>query len=306
MKLERMLSIITYLLNHQKVKAQELADKFEVSVRTIYRDVDAISMAGIPITTFQGVDGGIGIVDGYKLDKSVFTSDDMTKIIAGLKGLQSISEDTKIKMLIERLTGIANKSDCIPAGNEIVIDLSSWNKNDKLGFCIKEIKKAIQERRIIEFNYFGFEEKQTVRKAEPYVLVFKEANWYLYAFCLLRMDFRLFKLRRINNMYITDDVFERREVYLEKIGMDQAYDKDIHPAITVLFDKALYNTVNDTFGVDSYETVEDGRLKVTFHMDLNRWLYGFLLGFGDKVDIVEPAELKTKLKDIAEGVYKKY
>ncbi|MGI6669688.1 MAG: helix-turn-helix transcriptional regulator [Acetivibrionales bacterium] len=133
MKLERMLSIITYLVNHQKVKAQELADKFEVSVRTIYRDIDAISQAGIPITTFQGANGGIGIVEGYKLDKNVLTSEEILNIVAGLKGLNSINEDIKIKLLIEKLTGLANKSDYIATGNEIMIDLSPWNKNDQLG-----------------------------------------------------------------------------------------------------------------------------------------------------------------------------
>ncbi|HEX9060345.1 MAG TPA: HTH domain-containing protein, partial [Clostridia bacterium] len=101
MKLERMLSIITYLLNHDKVKSQELADKFEVSVRTIYRDIDAISQAGIPIIAYQGADGGIGIMEGYKLDKSILTGDEVLKIVAGLKGLQSINEDIKIKLLID-------------------------------------------------------------------------------------------------------------------------------------------------------------------------------------------------------------
>lgn len=120
MKLDRMLAIITYLLGHEKVKAQELADRFEVSVRTIYRDIDAISQAGIPIVAYQGAAGGIGIVEGYKLDKSVLTGDEVFKIVAGLKGLQSISEDVKIKLLIEKLTNLADKADYMPTGNEPV------------------------------------------------------------------------------------------------------------------------------------------------------------------------------------------
>lgn len=305
MKLERMLSIVTYLLNHEKVKAQDLADKLEVSVRTIYRDIDAISRAGIPIAAYQGADGGIGIVEGYKLDRNILTGDEVAKIVAGLKGLHSISEDVKIKLLIEKLTNIAGKSDYIPPGNEIMIDLSSWNKNDRLGLRIREIKKAIRERKIIEFTYYS-NEKLTVRKVEPCVIVFKEANWYLYAFCLLRQDFRLFKLRRMSELRIIDAVFAAREFFLDSVNWDGEYDGDRQSAIVVLFDRSMKYAVNDIFGVNNYEIVENGRLKVTFHMGMGGWLYGFILGFGDKIEVLEPVELREKIRIIAERVGKLY
>lgn len=305
MKLDRMLSIVTHLLNHEKVKAQELAYKFEVSVRTIYRDIDAISQAGIPIVAYQGADGGIGIVEGYKLDKSVLTSDEVFNIVAGLKGLHSISEDVKIKLLIEKLSDIANKSDYMPTGNEIMIDLSSWNKNDRLALRIQEIKKAIRERRIIEFIYYT-NEKLTDRKVEPCVIVFKETNWYLYAYCLLRKDFRLFKLRRMSGLKITDASFEARKFSIDSVKWDGEFDSNRHSPIVVLFDKSMEYSVDDIFGVDNYEIVEDGRLKVTFHMGISGWLYGFLLGFGDKIEVLEPVELRDRIKSIAESVCKVY
>lgn len=305
MKLERMLSIITYLLNREKVKAQELADKFEVSVRTIYRDIDAISQAGIPIAAYQGADGGIGIVEGYKLDKSVLTSDEVFNIVAGLKGLHSINEDVKIKLLIEKLSNIANKSDYMPTGNEIMIDLSSWNKNDQLALRIQEIKKAVRERKIIEFMYYS-DEKVTERKVEPCVIVFKEANWYLYAYCLLRQDFRLFKLRRMSGLKIIDTCFEAREFSLDSVNWDGESDNERHTQVVVVFDKSMEYAVNDIFGVENYEILEDGRLKVSFHMGINGWLYGFLLRFGDKLEVLEPVELRDKIKSIAESVCKIY
>ncbi|MCX7922535.1 MAG: YafY family transcriptional regulator [Clostridia bacterium] len=305
MKLERMLSIITYLLNHDKVKAKDLADKFEVSVRTIYRDIDAISQAGIPIAAYQGADGGIGIVEGYKLDKSLLTTDEVSNIVTALKGLHSINEDDKIKLLIEKLTNIANRSDYIPTGNEIMIDLSSWNKNDQLGLRIHEIKKAIRERKIIEFEYFS-NEKVTERKVEPCIMVFKEASWYLYAYCLLREDFRLFKLRRMSGLKITGTSFKAREFSVDSVNWDEDIDKDLHSTIVVLFDKSMEYSVNDIFGIANYETIEDGRLKVTFHMTVGGWLYGFLLGFGDKIEVLEPIELRDKIKSIAESIRKVY
>lgn len=305
MKLERMLSIVIYLLNHEKVTAQELAEKFEVSVRTIYRDIDAISQAGIPITTFQGSNGGIGIVEGYKLDKNVLTSEEILNIVTGLKGLNSINEDIKIKFLIEKLTGLANKSDYIATGNEIMIDLSPWNKNDQLSFRILELRKAIRDRKIIEFTYYS-NEKLTHRKVEPYVIVFKDTNWYLYAYCLMRRDFRLFKLRRMSGLKITNTTFDTRGFSLDKVDWDEKYDEKKQAKIVVLFDKSLQYSVNDILGIDKYEIVKDGKLKVTFQMPVNTWLYGFLLGFGDKIEVLEPVEIRDKIKNIAKSIYEVY
>ena len=305
MKLERMLSIITYLMNHEKVKAQELAEKFEVSVRTIYRDVDAIAQAGIPVVAYQGADGGIGIIEGYKLDKSVLTSDEISKIVAGLKGLHSISDDVRIKFLIEKFTSIAAQSEYTAMGNEILIDLSSWNKNDCLPQRIRELKQAIRERRIIKFVYYS-NEKLTQRRVEPCVIVFKTAHWYLYAYCLLRQDFRLFKLRRMSEVQITDNRFEPRQFSLEGVEWDGEADSVRHAAVVVVFDGSLKYVVNDLFGVDNYETLPDGRFKVDFHMEVNDWLYGFILGFGDKIEVLEPASLREKIRSLAESVCKRY
>jgi len=305
MKLERMLSIIVYLLNREKATARELADKLEVSVRTIYRDIETMSQAGIPVTTFQGVNGGIGIMEGYKLDRNLLTSEEVFRIVAGLKGLYSISEGEKIKLPIEKLTSATNSSEYIPTGNEIMIDLSPWYRNDQLGARIREIKKAIQERRIIEFIYYS-NDKLTERRAEPCVIIFKEANWYLYAWCLLRKGFRLFKLRRMNSLRITDDRFEPRNFSLDSVKLDTEFDTDSRSTIVVLFDKSMVYAVNDIFGVDNYETAPDGRLKVTFQMRIDGWLYGFILGFGDKVEVLEPAELRNTIKSMAESICRIY
>jgi predicted DNA-binding transcriptional regulator YafY len=306
MKLDRMLYIITYLLNHKKVKAQELAEKFEVSVRTIYRDVDAISQAGIPIVTYQGMDGGIGIMEGFKLDRNLLTGEEISKIVNALKGIQSISEDVKIKLLIEKLTGITANTELIPTGNEIMIDLSSWNRYDQLGKDIEKIKDVIRRRRLISFRYYT-NEKLTERKAEPYQIIFKESNWYLYAFCLLRNDFRLFKLRRMSGLKILDEGFEPRPFTVEEMQWDEAYDRDNHLEIVILFDPVMKYSIDDIFGVENYEFEEDGRLRVTFIMPPGTWLYGFLLGFGDKAEVLEPPELREKICSMAEsisGVYR--
>ena len=305
MKLDRMLYIITYLLNHKKVKAQELADQFEVSVRTIYRDIDAISQAGIPIVTYQGMDGGIGIIEGFKLDKNLLTGEEISKIVSALKGIQSISEDVKIKLLIEKLTGIASNTDLIPTGNEIMIDLSSWNKSDRLGRDIEKIKDAIRRRRLISFRYYTHE-ILTERKAEPYQIIFKESNWYLYAFCLLRNDFRLFKLRRMSELKVLDTEFEPRPFTIEEMQWDESFAGDSFSQIVVKFDPAMKYVIDDIFGVENYDYEDDGSLTVNFFMPSGAWLHGFLLGFGDKAEVLEPPELRKKIAGMAESISEVY
>jgi predicted DNA-binding transcriptional regulator YafY len=305
MKLDRMLYIITYLLNHRKVRAQELADQFEVSVRTIYRDIDAISQAGIPIVTYQGMDGGIGLVDGFKLDRNLLTEEEISKIVNALKGVQSISEDTKIKLLIEKLAGITAGKNMIPTGNEIMIDLSSWNRHDQLSKSIRRIKDAIHDQRLIRFMYYT-NESLTERKAEPYQIIFKESNWYLYAFCCLRNDFRLFKLRRMSGLDILEESFEPKPCSVEDLRWDESYDRSEQIEIVVLFDPVMKYSIDDIFGVENYEYADDGRLRVTLLMPKGVWLCGFLLGFGDKAEIVEPPDLREKIRGMAEGIAEVY
>ena len=300
-----MLSIITCLLQREKVKAQELAEKFEVSVRTIYRDLETLSQAGIPVVTYQGVGGGIGLIEGYTLDKTFFTSDEILKILAGLKGLQSIGEDVKIKLLIEKLSLATARSDYLPTGNEILIDLSSWNKEDQLCLRIGALKRAIHDRILIEFDYYS-NEQFTQRSVEPYVVVFKESHWYLYAYCLLRQDFRFFKLRRMSELKLLDVNFNLRNFSLERVDWQGELESEPETQIVVVFDTSMKYEVQDTFGVDNYERLPDGRLKVVFQMGLNSWLYGFLLGFGDKIEVLEPRELREKIKQIALSVCRVY
>jgi len=305
MKLERMLAIIMYLSGKEKVKAQELAEKMEVSVRTIYRDIEAISCAGIPITTFQGANGGLGILEGYKIDKSVLSSEEILSILTGLKGLHSINKDQKTKLLIEKLSGVAKKSDYMTAGNEIMIDLSSWNKNDRLHLRINKIKKAIQMKNIINFTYYAYG-KLTKREVEPCVIVFKESNWYLYGYCLLRNDFRLFKLRRISELEIAEKKFIMRDYELESFDLNREFEWNKDSEIVLLFEQSMRYIVDDIFGIDNYEVMQDGKLKVRFNMGIGDWLHGFILGFGGNVEILEPLSLKEYIIGLAEDVVKKY
>lgn len=300
-----MLSIIIYLLNHQKVRAQELADKFEVSLRTIYRDIDAIGQAGIPIVTYPGGAGGIAIMDGFKLDKSVLSRDDILSIITGLKGVNSISPDVRTRLLIDKFSGLSIQPGDMPAGQEMIIDLSPWNKHDQLGVMIEEIKKAVRSRQIIEFLYIT-RQSITRRRVEPLVIVFKQSNWYLYAFCLLRQDFRLFKLKRIYELSLCNEFFDPRDFSLDEINWDDEAQYPHLEPVVVAFDPLLKYAVRDMFALDSFETMEDGRIKVAFPGQGMDWLYGFLLSFGDKIEVLSPEEIRNNLKLMAQKIFNIY
>ncbi|HCX63338.1 MAG TPA: DNA-binding transcriptional regulator, partial [Clostridiales bacterium] len=179
MKIDRLLGIITILLQCDKTTAPELAKRFEVSRRTIYRDIDDICKAGIPIITVQGGDGGISISDGYKLDKSVLTVDELQSIITGLKSLGSVSDTTRIERLINKLSP---ESEAVVSMKEsILIDLSSHYKSS-LSEKITMLKTAISENKLVSFDYYS-EKGQTNRTIEPYFLTFKWTAWYVFGYC---------------------------------------------------------------------------------------------------------------------------
>jgi len=193
MKLDRLLGILTVLLQNDRVTAPELAEKFEVNRRTIGRDIDALCQAGIPIVTHQGVGGGITIAEGFKLDKSVLTTEELSGIVAALKGIGSISERSKLERTLDKLR--ANSDAVVSMREPVIIDLASHYKGQLTG-KIETIKRAVLEARLIEFDYF-YEKGESRRRIEPYFIIFQWSSWYVFGFCLERYDWRMFKLLRL-------------------------------------------------------------------------------------------------------------
>lgn len=203
MKLDRLIGI---LLQQDKITAPELAEKFEVSVRTILRDIDDISKAGIPITTSQGQGGGISIMDGYKIDRTLLSSSEMQAIFSGLKSLDSVSGTNRYRQLMDKLS----VSNTINADNHIIIDLATWDKN-AVSTKIELIKSSMEQKRIITFRYYS-PERTEQRDIEPYRLIFQWSNWYVWGFCVKRQDYRLFKLTRMTELIKTEEAFVQRDV----------------------------------------------------------------------------------------------
>ncbi|WP_312810830.1 YafY family protein [Sedimentibacter sp.] len=300
MKIDRLLGIVTILLQCDKITAPELAARFEVSRRTIYRDIDDICKAGIPIISVQGGDGGISISEGYKLDKSVLTVDELQNIITGLKSLGSVSDAARIEMLINKLS--PKNEAVVSLKDNILIDLSSHYKSS-LSEKINMLKTAISENKLVNFDYYS-EKGQMNRTIEPYFLTFKWTAWYVFGYCTDKKDYRLFKLNRLWRHMILDDVFIPREIPVEELDFDDYFADD--KKITVIFDKSSEYRLVEEYGPECYEVMEDGRLKFSVGYTNKYYILSWVLGFGDKARIVEPEDMAKELTQLAKNIITKY
>ncbi len=299
MKLDRLLGILTILLQNDCVTAPALAKKFEVNRRTIGRDVDALCQAGIPVITRQGAGGGLSIAEGFKLDKSVLTAAELSGIITALKGLGSVSEQSKIERTLDKLH--ARSEAVVSLREPIVIDLAAHYKGQLTG-KIELIRRAVFESRPIEFDYY-YEKGESRRRIEPYFVVFQWASWYVFGFCLHRQDWRMFKLLRLWNLCVCDESFAPREIPPARRDFNASFPDDIK--LVALFEKSERYRLIEAYGLDCYTETGDGlRLEIGF---TNReFMLGWLLGFGGRVKVLEPDDVAAELKTAAENILSRY
>lgn len=297
MKDNRLFRILYYILEKEKVTANELADKFEVSVRTIYRDIDSISSVGVPIFTTQGKGGGIKIDNEFILNKSLFDTNEKEQIIAALQGLEKTNKAYKSE-LITKLSALFK----IKNSNWIEIDFTSWGSNNTYQDLFNALKTTIINKNIISFSYNSSKAEKINRKVKPIRLLFKEQDWYLYAFCLLRNDFRYFKLSRMKDLEVLainyEDNFEN--AVLKK---ELKYENIVN--IKLKFDKSVAFRVYDEFN-EAIEEDEKGNLYVEIKIPNNYKLYNYIFSFGSNVEILEPKEIRNQFKNMINEIAKKY
>jgi len=296
MKDNRLFRILYYILEKEKVTANELADKFEVSVRTIYRDIDSISSVGVPIFTTQGKGGGIKIDNEFILNKSLFDTNEKEQIIAALQGLEKTNEAYKSE-LITKLSALFK----IKNSNWIEIDFTSWGSNNTYQDLFNTLKIAIINKNIISFSYNSSKAEKINRRVKPIRLLFKEQDWYLYAFCLLRNDFRYFKLSRIKDLEVLAINYEDN---FENIVLKREIKYENTVNIKLKFNKSVAFRVYDEFKA----IVEDkkGNLYVEMKIPNSYKLYNYIFSFGANVEILEPKEIRNQFKNMINKIAKKY
>ncbi|WP_341452630.1 YafY family protein [Desnuesiella massiliensis] len=299
-KIDRLIGILTILLQNEKVTAPYLAERFEVSRRTINRDIEDICKAGIPIVTLQGAKGGITVAEGYKIDKTIFTDEEIQAIFTGLKSLDSISETSKYRQLIDKFS--SDKKSIYSTESNILIDLSSHYKST-LSVKIEEIRKAILERRLISFDYY-YSKGESRKLIEPYLIVFKWSSWYVFGYCCEKNDFRMFKLNRLWNLSVTGEHFKLRDIPQEQREFDNYFKDEI--MLIAIFDKSVKYRLIEEYGIECFSYTEEDKLLFKFGFTNKGTLLSWILSFGDKAEIIEPAELRSEVKIQAKNLMKKY
>lgn len=293
--MNRLFEILIILLEKEKVTAKYLAEHFEVSQRTIMRDLDKLLVAGIPVQTQVGFEGGITIDKSYQIDSDLMTIDERQSILDGLKAIDSVSTSPVLPSFINKLL-----SQDVPSKyNEIIdINLSSWYGTELIA-KIDCIRNAILEDKKITFLYHtgkGTSEK----KVSPVKIVFRWSSWYLIGICDERDDFRTYKLNRMDQLQITEEVAVVREYHHK-----EHYFETVNYELVAVFDKEVRHRLIDDYGINSFDEQEDG-LYFKRGFTTKDYMMTWILGFGDKIEVLEPLEIREEIKNIANNMKNLY
>lgn len=299
MKLERMIGILSILLQQEKVTAPYLAEKFEVSRRTINRDIEALCMAGIPLVTEPGKNGGVSIMEGYKIDRTLLSASDMQAILAGLRSLDSVSGTNRYLQLMEKLS--VGASNLLSGDTHILIDLTAWQK-DSLPPKIELLHGAILSAHKVSFTYFA-PKGNSVRSIEPYNLLFYWSSWYVWGWCRKREDYRLFKLSRMVDIQITEP-FEKRIAPLPDLSSERVFPPVYK--VTARIDPDYKWRLVEEYGPDSFTVQPDGMLLFSAGFTDRMSIVGWIVSFGEGAELLEPAEFRQDIRTFAEKIREKY
>ncbi|GAA0816412.1 helix-turn-helix transcriptional regulator [Clostridium tertium] len=298
MKGNRLFEIIYILLDKKNVTAKELAEHFEVSQRTIYRDIEDLSQSGVPIYMTKGKGGGISLLSDFILNKAILSQEEKKEILAAMQGLNAVNKS--------EFNGVLSKLSSFLGGdneNWIEVDFSNWDKNNTLGEKFTTIKNSIINKNLISFEYFNSNGKLLERIVEPLKLVFKGQGWYLYAYCREREDNRFFKLTRMSNINIILENFNRtvpNKIFSEE---DTGYYNElIHLKLRI--DKKLAFRIYDEF--HNYSLDDNGDFIVDLDFPSGDWLFGYLMSFGEYIEVLEPLNIRDEIKKKLMYALKKY
>jgi predicted DNA-binding transcriptional regulator YafY len=295
MKIDRLLSIVIMMLNRDRIPAAELARRFEVSVRTIYRDIDAINLAGIPVVSFQGNNGGLGIHESYRLDRQALTLADMVSILSALRSVSAAIESVELETAIEKVQSLVPKekrTEVDELQEQIVVDILPWGYRAREKELMKDIHGALRKRRVIDLTYRTYGGESSARLVEPMTLVYKGSGWYLYGFCRLRADYRLFRLSRIQELKIRTETFTRRS------GSYTGYSGRSIPMKTIAITLRCSPRAAASFEdyLEPERIVPDGdKVRVIAEWPDDGWTYSMLLGMGADAEVLEPEGVRREL-----------
>lgn len=296
MQESRLFKILYYLLDKGHATGSELARRFEVSVRTIYRDIDALSGAGIPVYSETGRNGGIYLMNNFVLDKAVFSENEKQEILTALQSLNA-TQNINNSATLGKLSALFK----VNSEDWLEVDFSRWGNPNNDNQKFEVLKSAVINRKCVKITYAGTSEIISERIIQPLKLMYKSMSWYLKAFCTKRQEYRLFKLNRILDFAVLDESFAPRTFPKPKDAPLQTQNE----IVTLRFPKEMTYRVYDEFDRGEIERQENGDLIVSADMPQDAWLVGYIFSFGTQVEIVKPALLRKAVADKAKEIYEK-
>lgn len=298
MQIDRLIQIVLILGSQKSITASELARRLNVSARTVYRDIDALSLAGIPVYALKGSGGGIRLMEGYTLDRAILSEREKQDIVYALQGLMAANVPgvgetlAKIKLLLQA----PSQPDWIE------VRFTPW----ETGACEQKkfdvLKEALLSKRVLAFDYYAVSGSRTTRLAEPVKLVFSGRTWYLWAFCRQRQDYRLFRVSRIRNERLSEERFEREAP--QTLPQDSGSANNV--TLKLRFKRSVAFRVYDDFLDANILDQDEASLVVAVTYPMDEWVIGYLLSFGTEVEVLEPAFIRERLKARAKEIYDAY
>lgn len=294
MKIDRLLAITIMLINRPMITAKELSDKFEVSMRTIYRDIESIIAAGIPVVSWQGKKGGFCLMENYRIDRQLLTLNDMTSILLALKGISTTLQNNSISDAIEKIESLVpedKKEHIYRSFEHIIIDLAPWESSEKQKSTLKIIQQSIEEHKVLSFLYRNLKGEELTREIEPISLILKANCWYVYGFCRTRNDFRIFRLSRIHDCTLHSTTFtSRNRPFVEQEFFTT--DNRIPVTFVLRFSPAAKCKVEEFYGQCSKSTDEQGRITVEVTFPEDEWVYSTILSYGAECEVLSPLHVR--------------
>lgn len=286
----RLYEITMLLVGRGRATATELAEKFDVSVRTIYRDIDALSAAGVPVYTEPGRGGGIRLLEGYVLDKSLFSADEQSQLMAHSQSVAALGAPGA-DALLDKLAALFGQREAW-----LQVDFAPWDGGDEARKAFGQLRDAILRRHVVTFDYAAAGGSQGRRQVEPYRVIFRGQGWYLYGFSRERDDFRFFKLQRMRNLSMKAEVFAPRD--LPKSPMDAPYNGEVTQLKLWISQRAAFR-VYDEFGEVNATKTPEGDFVVQMRYPSSNWLVGYVLSFGADAKVLEPEDLRKTVAEMA-------
>lgn len=301
MRADRLYAITVYLLNHGRTSAAELAEHFEVSVRTIQRDMDSLCSAGIPVTAVTGVHGGYEIMEHFTLDKHLISPEDYSYILTALKGLFTATKQPQIAGICEKVSSLNGENH-----NGMLLDFSVLREGNWK--YLEMLQSAINNQKAVQFRYTNSRSETRMHTVEPIAVVYRWYSWYLLAYSTVKSDYRIYKILRMEDLELTGQNFTREHETPEVILAD--HDRNSKVTYTTVTAKCnpdfvaktceylngkVIRYLSDQMAIMEFRVVESEQL----------WI-GTLLSFGDNIEILAPEHIRNRFIHCAEKIISLY